>query len=76
MPHFFNDIIKPLITQATKINHYPELNKFEFVDGTEKVLLSLYTQKTSEELAKWYGYRVDEYKKNRYNKYILTLKIT
>jgi hypothetical protein len=76
MPHFFNDIIKPLIQSATKINHYPELNKFEFVDKKETILLSLYTQKTSEELAKLHRLQVDEYKKNRYNKYILTLKIS
>jgi len=73
--NFFNDIIQPQIATATSIIHYPELNRFEFVDNNGKVLLSLYTEKNSQQLAIKYGLNTEAKKINRYYKYITILKI-
>ena len=72
--NFFKDIIQPQIATATNIIHYPELNRFEFVSNG-KVLLSLYTEKNSQELAIKYGLNTEAKKINRYYKYITILKI-
>ena len=48
--NFFNDIIQPHVATATKIHHYPQFNKYQFLEN-EKILIELYTEKSTQELA-------------------------
>ena len=72
----FQPIITELIKTGVVINHYPQFHQFEILDGTDKLLLRLYTTKESTELAQQYNLPVNEYIRNRYYKFELKLKIT
>lgn len=65
---YFETVIKPRIVTATHINHYPQFNRFEFVEN-EKILTTLYTEKSSQELAIKYNLNVHTLIRNRYYKF-------
>lgn len=65
---YFDTVIKPRILTATHINHYPQFNRFEFVSN-DKQIVSLYTEKSSQELAYKYNLDVHTLIRNRYYKY-------
>lgn len=65
---YFDTVIKPIIATSTKIHHYPQFNRFEFVNN-EKPIVSLYTEKSSQELAYKYNLDVHTLIRNRYYKY-------
>lgn len=71
---YFETVIKPRIVTATHINHYPQFNRFEFVEN-EKILTTLYTEKSSQELAIKYNLNVHTLIRNRYYKFETKLKI-
>ena len=65
---YFDTVIRPLIATATHINHYPQFNRFEFMEN-EKLITKLYTEKISQELAIKYNLDVHTLIRNRYYKY-------
>lgn len=65
---YFETVIKPIVATATHINHYPQLNMFEFMEN-DKILTTLYTEKSSQELAYKYNLDVHTLIRNRYYKY-------
>ena len=72
----FQPIISELIKTGVVINHYPQINSFEVLDRTDKLLLRLYTTKESTELARQYNLPVSVFKKtNKYYQFKLKLKI-
>ena len=72
----FQPIISELIKTGVVINHYPQINSFEVLDRTDKLLLRLYTTKESTELARQYNLPVSVYKKTKkYYQFKLKLKI-
>ena len=72
--NYFNDIIKPIVAIATHINHYPQFNRFEFMEN-EKLLCKLYTEKSTQELAIKYKLPTNEITITKYNKIKNKLKI-
>ena len=71
----FQLIISEIIKTGVIINHYPQFNRFEILDKNDKVLIQLYTQKTSTELAQQYNLQVNTLIRNRYYKFEIKLKI-
>ena len=71
----FQLIISEIIKTGVIINHYPQFNRFEILDKNDKVLIQLYTQKTSTELAQQYNLQVNTMIRNRYYKFEIKLKI-
>lgn len=71
---YFETVIKPRITTATHINHYPQFNRFEFMEN-EKLLCKLYTEKSTQELAIKYKLPTNEITITKYNKIKNKLKI-
>ena len=71
----FQLIISEIIKTGVIINHYPQFNRFEILDKNDKVLIQLYTQKTSTELAQQYNLPVNTMIRNRYYKFEIKLKI-
>lgn len=65
---YFETVISALILTATHINHYPQFNRFEFMED-EKILTTLYTEKSSQEIAYKYQLDVHTLIRNRYYKY-------
>lgn len=65
---YFETVIRPRIKTATHINHYPQFNRFEFVEN-DKTLTTLYTEKSSQELAIKYNLNVHTLIRNRYYKF-------
>ena len=72
--NFFTDIIQPIVATATKIHHYPQFRKFQFLEN-DKILIELYTEKTTQELAERHHLTTYELKRNRYYKYEIKLII-
>ena len=73
----FQPIISEQIKTGVVINHYPQINSFEVLDRTDKLLLRLYTTKESTELARQYNLPVSVFKKTKkYYQFKLKLKIT
>lgn len=70
---YFETVIQPIIATATHINHYPQFNRFEFMEN-EKLLVSLYTQRSTKDLAKRYNLPAHEYIQKNYT-FILKLKV-
>jgi len=73
--NYFDGIIKPMIATATKIHHYPSFKIYQFLDDNDKVLVGLFTEKNSQQLAERHHLPTYEFKKNRYFKYEIKLKI-
>ena len=72
----FQPIISELIKTGVVINHYPQINSFEVLDRTDKLILRLYTTKESTELARQYNLPVSVFKKTKkYYQFELKLKI-
>jgi len=72
----FQPILSELIKTGVVINHYPQINSFEVLDRTDKLLLRLYTTKESTELARQYNLPVSVFKKTKkYYQFKLKLKI-
>ena len=72
----FQPIISELIKTGIVINHYPQINSFEVLDRTDKLLLRLYTTKESTELARQYGLQVNVFTRSKkYYQFKLKLKI-
>ena len=71
----FQLIISEIIKTGVIINHYPQFNRFEILDKNDKVLIQLYTQITSTELAQQYNLQVNTLIRNRYYKFEIKLKI-
>lgn len=71
----FKPILTELIKTGILINHYPQFNRFEVLDKNDKILVSLYTQKNSTELARQYNLPVNTYIRNKNYKFELKLKI-
>lgn len=71
---YFETVIQPIIATATHINHYPQFNRYEFVEN-DKTLTTLYTEKSSQELAIKYNLNVHTLIRNRYYKFETKLKI-
>lgn len=65
---YFETVISALILTATHINHYPQFNRFEFMEN-DKILTTLYTEKSSQEIAYKYQLDVHTLIRNRYYKY-------
>ena len=71
----FQLIISEIIKTGVIINHYPQFNRFEILDKNNKVLIQLYTQINSTELAQQYNLPVNTMIRNRYYKFEIKLKI-
>jgi hypothetical protein len=71
---YFENVIRPLISSATHINHYPQFCRFEFMEN-EKLLTKLYTTKSTQELAIKYKLPTNEITITKYNKIKNKLKI-
>lgn len=71
----FQPILTELIKKGVVINHYPKFNRFQILDKRNNILVSLYTEKSSVELAQQYNLPVNTYIRNRYYKYELKLKV-
>jgi hypothetical protein len=65
---YFETVIQPIIATATHIFHYPQFEKMTFMED-EKILTTLYTEKSSQELAYKYNLDVHTLIRNRYYKY-------
>ena len=70
----FKPILTELIKTGVVISHYPQFNRFEILDKNDKVLIQLYTQKNSTELAQQYNLQVNTLIRNRYYKFEIKLK--
>ena len=70
--NFFTDIIQPIVATATKIHHYPQFRKFQFLEN-DKILIELYTEKTTQELAE--KHRLPAYEIIRNKHYKLETKL-
>lgn len=71
----FQLIISEIIKTGVIINHYPQFNRFKILDKNDNVLIQLYSQKTSTELAQQYNLPVNTMIRNRYYKFEIKLKI-
>ena len=71
----FQLIISEIIKTGVIINHYPQFNRFEILDKNDKVLIQLYTEKNSYQLAQQYNLPVNTMIRNRYYKFEIKLKI-
>ena len=71
----FQLIISEIIKTGVIINHYPQFNRFEILDKNDKVLIQLYTEKNSYQLAQQYNLPVNTMTRNRYYKFEIKLKI-
>ena len=71
----FKPILTELIKTGVVISHYPQFNRFNVLDANDKILVSLYTQKNSTELAIQYNLPVNTYIRNKNYKLELKLKI-
>ncbi len=70
---YFETVIRPIISSTTHINHYPQFNRFEFMEN-DKMLVSLYTQRKTKDLAQRYNLPAHKYQKENYT-FILKLKV-
>ena len=71
----FQLIISEIIKSGVIINHYPQFNRLEILDKNDKVLIELYTEKNSYQLAQQYNLQVNTMIRNRYYKFEIKLKI-
>ena len=56
-----------MITTATKIHHYPQFNKCQFLDN-DKILIELYTEKSTQQLAEIHRLPAYEIIRNKHYK--------
>ncbi len=73
--NFFTDIIQPIVATATKIHHYPAFKIYQFLDANDNVLVGLFTNKSTQQLAERHHLPTYELKRNRYYKYEIKLII-
>ena len=71
----FQLIISEIIKTGVTINHYPQFNRFEILDKNDKVLIQLYTEKNSYQLAQQYNLPVNTIIRNKNYKFEIKLKI-
>ena len=67
--NFFTDIIQPIVATATKIHHYPQFKKCQFLDDNDKILIELYTEKTTQQLSEIHHLTAYEIIRNKHYKF-------
>ena len=73
--NYFESIINPMIATAKKIHHYPQFRKCQFLDANDKILIELYTEKSTQELSEIHQLQAYEIIRNKNYKFEIKLKI-